>query len=299
MEIELTLLFFTLFAGLAIGATCLAVLGELIDFTGKSERFKEVSKWGAYLAPPCLIIGLISSIFHLGAPAAFLTGINNFGSSWLSREALFSITFLVLAIGYAVFWFVSGRTAVAKGWRLIVGILSALFALAMVFSQGMVYAVVSAVPAWNTPVTILFFAVSDFLLGTLLVGATLAIRSIMVKSAEKKTDLLGSLQPFAGVGTILVVALMVVFGLGLINMSVATTGAAAESFSLVSSSLLGLTLARVIIGIVLPLAALAYAWSKVGSRPEVLNTVIIVSFVFVLAGEVMARTLFFLTAVHV
>ncbi|MGB5934193.1 MAG: DmsC/YnfH family molybdoenzyme membrane anchor subunit [Anaerolineae bacterium] len=300
MAIEYSLLIFTLFSGFAIGSTSLAAVAELVDFTQKSERFKEVSKWGAYLALPCLIIGLAASVFHLGRPLAFLNGLSNLGSSWISREGVFGILFLILVAIYALFWFLAGRGgAVSKVWRLVVGILSTLSALALVFSTGMAYAMVRAIPAWNTPLTILFFAVSAFLLGTLLVGTTLAVRSLRAKSVEEKAILLASLQPFAGVGTILVITVMVVGGLRLVHLSVATTQAAGQSLSLVTSSLLGLTLARVIIGMVLPLVAMAYAWSKVRSRPETINTWMIVSFVCVLAGEVMARALFFLTAVHV
>jgi anaerobic dimethyl sulfoxide reductase subunit C (anchor subunit) len=300
MGTEYWLLILTLFSGAAIGSTSVAVVAELTDFTRKTERFQEVSKWGAYLALPCLIIGLIASVFHLRRPTAFVNGLSNIGSSWISREGWFGILFLILAAIYALLWFLPGRgRAVSRAWRLVVGILSALAALALVFSTGMAYAVVRAIPAWNTPLTILFFAVSALLLGTLLVGATLAVRSFLARSAEEKESMGASLQPFAGVGTVLVIALMVVSGLRLIHMSTATTQAAAASLQLIASSLLGLTLAQVIVGLVLPLVALAYAWATARSRPEALKTWIVISAVCVLAGEIMARALFYLSAVHV
>jgi anaerobic dimethyl sulfoxide reductase subunit C (anchor subunit) len=300
MEIQVALLIFTLFSGLAVGSTWLAVVAEWIDLGQASQRFKHVSSWGAYLALPSLIIGLVAVLFHLGKPLRFLNGLSNLGASWLAREGSAGVLFLILAAVYALLWFLTARGGtISKTWRFIVGILSALAGLLFLFSQGMIYTIVRAIPAWNTPLTILFFAVSALLLGTLLVGTALAIHLQLAKDEEVKASLTASIRPLAAVGTLLVVSAILVGVLRWVHLSSSTTQAASQSLSLIGGPLLGLTLARAIVGLLFPLVALAYAWTRGRSQPQAINPWIIASFVGVLTGEVMARALFFLTAVHV
>ena len=95
-------------------------------------------------------------------------------------------------------------------------------------------------------------------------------------------------------------AAIVVGGLWLLHLnSTLVSRAASESLAMLSGSLLGLTLARVLAGMVLPLGVLVYAWRRATVQPQAAAPWVIVSFVLVLAGDLMARAIFFLTAVHI
>jgi len=163
----------------------------------------------------------------------------------------------------------------------------------------MAYATVRPIPAWNTPVTVLFFLVSGLLTGALAVATALAVRYWRAKG-ELQAEALRALVPFTGVGAALLVAAIVVGGLWLLHLnSTLVSRAASESLAMLSGSLLGLTLARVLAGMVLPLGVLVYAWRRATVQPQAAAPWVIVSFVLVLAGDLMARAIFFLTAVHI
>jgi anaerobic dimethyl sulfoxide reductase subunit C (anchor subunit) len=283
---------------MAVGAAVLAAIAELIDAHEHNNRFKGMARWGAYLALPTLIVGLVASMFHLNNPFSFVNGILNFGSSWISREGIFGILFLILAASYALAWFMADRgKGIAVGPRVVLSVLTAVAALCLICSTGMAYAIVRPIPAWNTPLTIVFFIVSACAMGTLLVGSSLVAAGKVVKGGAK-SELWISLQALPQVVALLVLALMVVEGLRLLHLGT-TTDAAVQSLSLLGGSSLALTLVRWIMGLALPTALMLYAWLGGKTKPELVSTLVVVSLVCVLVGEAVARVLFFLTAVHI
>ena len=108
--------------------------------------------------------GLLSSTFHLGHPERALKAFSQWKSSWLSREAWLALFALALSGIYAL-----GR--IFFDINLIsIGILSAIFCFATVFSTSMIYAQLKTVPRWNsgiTPITFLAFSIAG---GALLAG---------------------------------------------------------------------------------------------------------------------------------
>lgn len=299
MSAEVALILLVLFSGLAVGAAIVAAIAELADFAAKGKKYEAVAKWGAYVAFPAIAIGLLASAFHLAKPLTFYKGILNAGSSWLSREGVFGILFLILAGVYALLWFLSTRgKAISQVGRLVVGLLSALAALALVCSTGMAYTIVRPIPAWNSPLTILFFLVSAGLLGTLVVAAALAIVSGLNKG-DARTAVQGALEPLPKVAAILAVALVVVEALRLVQMGTGPTEGGLKSLTLLGGPLLGWVLVRWIVGLAIPLALLLYAWVVGKKHPDKTGTWLLVIFCLVLVGEVVARVLFFLSAVPI
>lgn len=93
----------------------------------------EFTRFGFLAVGPVMALALIFSLFHLGSPALAFCAISNLGSSWLSREILFAVLFLVL-------WFATystlrkGKTVNFLGW------MTALAGFVTVYSMAGIYA---------------------------------------------------------------------------------------------------------------------------------------------------------------
>ena len=108
--------------------------------------------------------GLLSSTFHLGHPERAIKAFSQWKSSWLSREAWLSLFALTLSGIYAL-----GRIFFDVD-LVIIGLLSAVFCIATVFSTSMIYAQLKTVPRWNSKLTPIVFLVFSFAGGALLAG---------------------------------------------------------------------------------------------------------------------------------
>lgn len=112
------------------------------------------------------IVGLVSSMLHLGHPERFLKAFTQWRSSWLSREGVLSVaTLVVMALYGAGLVFFDARV-VPLGW------LGAALAIATVYGTSMIYAQLKTVPRWNhwtTPALFLGYALAG---GALLSGQT-------------------------------------------------------------------------------------------------------------------------------
>ena len=118
--------------------------------------------WG--LGYALAVAGLMAATFHLGNPKNALKAFSQWRSSWLSREAWAAVaTLLVLAPMALSDW-------LGLGWPRGIGIVGAGLALFTVFTTGMIYAQIRAVPRWHhwiTPVCFMTFALSG---GAMLAG---------------------------------------------------------------------------------------------------------------------------------
>mgnify|MGYP000179818369 CR=1 FL=1 len=122
--------------------------------------------------------GLAFSASHLGRPERALKAFTQWRSSWLSREAWAAAATLTVAALYAAPLVFLGTTFGPFGW------VSALLALATVFTTSMIYTQLKTVPRWNhasTPALFLAYALSG---GALLSGRiTMAIVLLLVTGA--------------------------------------------------------------------------------------------------------------------
>jgi DMSO reductase anchor subunit len=130
------------------------------------------SGWAAFLlwglGYGLAVAGLLAATFHLGNPKNGLKAFSQWRTSWLSREAWASVGTLALLAPVALSDWLGLGLPRAFGW------LGAALALGTVFTTGMIYAQIKAVPRWHhwlTPVMFLTFAVAG---GALLAGSALA-----------------------------------------------------------------------------------------------------------------------------
>ncbi|MEL1134574.1 DmsC/YnfH family molybdoenzyme membrane anchor subunit [Desulfitobacterium sp. THU1] len=142
-----------------------AAIGMMFFMTLSHQLYKgKAFKGAAVTAAGLSIVGVLASLAHLGQPLHALNSLLNLGSSWLSREVLFSGLFMGVAVAYAlVQWFKADASALSAGLRWIgsgVGLIA-------VFSMGKLYTTAS-VPVWQGINTFV-----DFYATTIAVGALL------------------------------------------------------------------------------------------------------------------------------
>ena len=107
-------------------------------------------------------VGLVAATFHLGHPLRAWRAVSQWRTSWLSREVIVLPVFMAVVFAWGLAqWF--GQPTLA------LGLAAASLAIALFVCTGMIYAAVSVIREWATPLT----PVNFFLLGTAS-GLTLA-----------------------------------------------------------------------------------------------------------------------------
>ena len=145
---------FTTLSGLGYGLAAVIGLGVL-DATLAPART------GWVIALGLIVVGLLSSTFHLGHPERAWRALSQWRSSWLSREGVVAII-AFLPLGLAAL----GSVIFAKGWA-TPGFVGALIALFTVYCTSMIYGSIKAVHHWATPLTsacYLFFSIAGGLI---------------------------------------------------------------------------------------------------------------------------------------
>lgn len=164
MHPALSVIFFTVVSGAGFGLVILTTgLGVLGGVPGLGANgILTALLVGVALATA----GLMASTLHLANPKNAWRAFFRFRTSWLSREAVFSVLFYPCVALYMLgLW----RTGGAHGVGLtLVGLLVLLLALATVFATGMIYASLRTIPQWNSPLV-----PTNYLLLSLASGAVL------------------------------------------------------------------------------------------------------------------------------
>ena len=127
-----------------------------------------VTGWVAFaffvIAYGLAVGGLMASTFHLGRPERAMKAFSQWRSSWLSREGVCAVGALMVMGVYAAALVFLDMRIVALGW------LGALLSLGTVFTTSMIYAQMSTVPRWKTPLTPALLVSISLAGGALLAG---------------------------------------------------------------------------------------------------------------------------------
>ena len=143
-----SVIIFTIFSGLGFGLFFLLGLGFFL--TNYWLNFLLF-----FLAYGFSIIGLLSSLFHLGNPQRFLKAFSQWRTSWLSREGIFSTSALIIMVPFAI-----GKIFLDKEF-VILGVVGSALSILTIFCTAMIYAQLRTVPRWNsffTPVLFLLYS---------------------------------------------------------------------------------------------------------------------------------------------
>lgn len=265
---------FTLLVQAAAG---LLIVSEILAVLGAEARMRGAD----ILAFLFGALGLAVSFAHLGMPLHSPYALFNIGSSWLSREIFCTSAF----IGCLFALVVCRRVPTLQRLAGPLAGLAVLAALVDLYAMSMVYRIVT-VPAWDSPATLLNFAATALLLGTLVAALFLAAR------AEAQV-------PLCRVGGTLLVLLVLAVLARAVELPLGLFGAMQENargvsgFSAVMAEGSGLYALRVAL---LVLGAALAGWCGLRLLRGVGPALVALgacAFLVVLAGEVIGRFAFF------
>jgi sulfite dehydrogenase (quinone) subunit SoeC len=121
-------------------------------------------------------VGLVAATFHLGHPLRAWRAMSQWRTSWLSREVIVLPVFMAVVFAWGLAqWF--GQPA------LVLGAAAALLAVLLFVCTGMIYAAVSVIREWATPLTPLNFALLGTASGLTLASALSALMAPAVAPA--------------------------------------------------------------------------------------------------------------------
>ena len=147
-----SVILFTTASGAGYG---LLVLLALLGGFGIIPISQTLAFVGFFISFGLIVVGLLSSTFHLGRPERAWRAFSQWPSSWLSREGVAAVVTFVPAGLLALNWvFTTGRD------NAVLAVASAILALVTVFCTGMIYASLPTIRQWHnsyvTPVYLVF-----------------------------------------------------------------------------------------------------------------------------------------------
>ena len=165
-----SVIIFTIFSGLGFGLFFLLGLGFfLADYWLNFLLF--------FLAYGFSIIGLLSSLFHLGNPQRFLKAFSQWRTSWLSREGVFSTSTLIIMVPFAI-----GKIFLDKEF-VILGVVGSALSILTIFCTAMIYAQLRTVPRWNSFLTPVLFVLYSLGGGAFLINEGRLAAFILILSS--------------------------------------------------------------------------------------------------------------------
>jgi len=257
------------------------------------EKASQLTAMPFYAVVPIMILALIASLFHLGKVVHIIGAVPNLGTSWMSREVVFAVTFMILTV---VFAFLQWRKIGSAGLLMTIGWITAIVGLVLIYCMGMTY-MLPAQPAWNTLATPINFYLAALLLGVLGTGAVLVASYAMMKKDVALDEFIKStFQMIAIAGIVLLGLEFLVLPLYMAFLSTQGT-AALHSLSLMFNAygvVLAFRLILVFAGAGL-LGTYLYRRASVFSGEKTLANLAYSAFALVLLSEILARFLFYAT----
>ncbi|MGF1593885.1 MAG: dimethyl sulfoxide reductase anchor subunit family protein [Kiloniellaceae bacterium] len=149
--------------GLLAWLGILAGLGQL-----PAGRWFALAAFGLGLG--LVVLGLLSSMLHLGHPERAWRALSQWRSSWLSREGVAAVlTFLPVGL-FAVLWLAAPS---GGGLTAALGLLASVFCLATVACTAMIYASLRTIRAWRSAWTLPVYLVLALMSGAVLLNLLL------------------------------------------------------------------------------------------------------------------------------
>ena len=301
---EWALILYTILTQLSVGA--FIIIGVVHFFAERKAGIVEADRMSdrALLAiGPLLVLAMIASLFHLGTPANAYRAISNVGSSWLSREILFTVLFLVTG---GVFALMQWRKVSTPQVRNAIAVLAAVIGVVLVYSMSRVY-MIRTVPVWDNLATPISFFTTTFLLGALAVGLAYVVNySYMQRRGEAECgdtgvqcELLRTAMRGLAIAAILLVGIHLVIVPAHLAYLSGGPQAAQESAGIISEDygvLLILRLVLVFLGAAV-LGSFIYQNASSPGRERFIGNLALVAFALVLVGEVVGRFIFYASEV--
>jgi anaerobic dimethyl sulfoxide reductase subunit C (anchor subunit) len=276
-----SLVVFTIFSQTAVGSFW--VLGALnLWSTNQSGILEGNALFNRIMLVVVLnmVLGLLTSFFHLGTPYRAWRALTNLRSSWLSREILFALMFTgVSALFTALQWLGWGSI----GTRSLTSWVAAVSGLALIYSMANTYQL-RTIPAWNTWVT-----VGSFFTTTLLLGMLLVVESLLIFSDSS----IESLEfPLYSIGISMIILLFVQITITSVWITRLSRGQESalrtvERLTRDHSTILGLRFGSALAGILAIFLSLT-SWGN-----DSVSILTALAFIMVLGSELLGRMLFY------
>ncbi|AET68652.1 DMSO reductase anchor subunit [Desulfosporosinus orientis DSM 765] len=282
------LIIFTLLTQLAVGTWVVALtLRQLISKKINQNLGAQLTGPAIMLVGPLVAIALLLSLFHLGKPIFAYGTIANLGSSWLSREILFSGLFMFLWIAA---YYLNHRKANAAN---LVGWITAIVGIMAIFSMASIYHFAS-VPAWSSLDTFIAFFATTLVLGSI---TTATLIGYSAKGAKLEKDVVKLLFQLSFVVLAAVVIQLIFVVVDITNLK-SGIGAAQTSAHLLLSVYIVQLILHGVLGIVGAFLFVIVLYKKSKNEAVVLPiSAFYAAFLILLAGELLGRYLFYASAV--
>ncbi|GAB1469678.1 dimethyl sulfoxide reductase anchor subunit [Chloroflexota bacterium] len=299
---EWALLIFTILGQIAAGSlfVLMIVRAYAVPKVGV-EQTDRLMDGPLYIIVPIMGLALISSLFHLGNPANIAKAVPNLGTSWLSREVLIAVTFVILA---AVYTLMQWRKIGNNTLRTIFGWIAALVGLFQIYGMSMVY-MIRTQPSWNTPATPISFFTTALLMGVATIVSALIVNYSRINKGDKKNEQQQELfrKSLQGLAIASIVFLGIEFLVTPLYMAYLSSQGAegVESLNMMVGEF-GITFALRLIFVFLGagiLAAYIYRNASVHGKEGTLPTLAYSALILILTGEVMGRFIFYATHVRI
>jgi len=158
MHPAFSVIFFTTASGAGYGLLILLGLGAAGNLLPPDKVFVLAAGVSALAL---VTAGLLSSTFHLGHPERAWRALSQWRSSWLSREGVLALLTYIPAVLLMLGWF---GGVLPSSIISTTGLVTAVFALATVFTTSMIYASLKSIHAWSNvwvPVNYLLLALAS------------------------------------------------------------------------------------------------------------------------------------------
>lgn len=300
---DFALIPFTILAQMSVGS--FVVLGLVHLYATRKTNMEEADRLSdrALLAiGPILGLGLIASLFHLGVPQNAYRAVTNFGTSWLSREITFGVSFAVLG---AVFALMQWRKIASFAVRNVVAWIAALVGLALLYSMSNVYRLPTQ-PAWNSWATPVSFFTTALLLGALAMGVAFVANYTYVKRkqpdcADDQCTLLRDVMRWIAIASVALLGVeLVTLPFYLASLSAGPVASIETAQLMVGpfSWVLILRLVLVFLGAGV-VAVFLYQNALSPGQEKVLANLAYAAFAMVFVAEVLGRYLFYATHIRI
>ncbi len=273
MNIEYSLAASYLFIGTAIGLIIWYAFANILGQNESNKYADKVLKMAIILA----ILGVVFATLHLGRMGRFMNLILN-PTSWLSREAFFAGAFTGGIILY--YFLIRNKLGQFKKYNLLLyAVVAAGFCTFI--CMGMIYATVTAIPAWNTSLLVLVNIASGLLLGGILF--------LLIA----KNDLADDLFKTLAISLLSVALVSIIINIAYdahINMAFTTL----KMQGVILPSIWLGSLIKVGVGLLIPIYLIAKFINKQSNN---FTSFINIAFVCILIGEVTNKIMHFIVAI--
>lgn len=171
------LIIFTLLVQMSVGTFLFLGILHNVSFVKLEERiFETVSNALLKLIFVILMLAIITSLFHLGSPQKAINALNNLESSYLSREILSLIIYIVSSL---IFLLLYKKYSTKRLLIFSSALITILFGFLTIAFMSSIY-MLETVPVWNN-----VFTPISFYLSVLLMGSSVLFYSLIRISSRK------------------------------------------------------------------------------------------------------------------